>query len=292
MSGRLGLRPGVRLLLVALVEVAAGRGGELGRGQQPPGGRPSASEPPPVRAAAAVARWWLRPCTITRAALEQPPGQLLPDPRRRPVTSTVPSMRPPFTEQGCFASSRRCRARAAHLERVVAGLPTGVRRQRTDRLDAMVVGRSKDLPEAGVAGVDQVDLGQQVAVKWASPVGYPPVNWETFAFAWLLLSSARDSPQPGSTAAHRPVPEGPERSGGRWRRLRAGACAAVGGAKGHLTWPPPPVRGMPAMTRAPACERPALPWCSEAVASGDVMVDRVVPTGCGRISLVRLSSRR
>jgi len=290
-SGRLGLRPGVRLLLVALVEVAAGRGGELGRGQQPPGGRPSASEPPPVRAAAAVARWWLRPCTITRAALEQPPGQLLPDPRRRPVTSTVPSMRPPFTEQGCFASSRRCRARAAHLERVVAGLPTGVRRQRTDRLDAMVVGRSKDLPEAGVAGVDQVDLGQQVAVKWALPVGYPPVNWETFAFAWLLLSSARDSPQPGQ---RRPIgPSRRDRSAAE--AVGAGEGLAqpdVGGAKGHLTWPPPPVRGMPAMTRAPACERPALPWCSEAVASGDVMVDRVVPTGCGRISLVRLSSRR
>jgi hypothetical protein len=31
----------------------------------------------------------------------------------------------------------------------------------------MVVGRSNDLPDAGVAGVDQVDLGQQVAVKWA-----------------------------------------------------------------------------------------------------------------------------
>ena len=57
---------------------------------------------------------------------------------------------------------------AGQVERiVVAGLPTGVRRQRTDQLDAMVVGRSKDLPDAGVAGVDQVDFGQQVAVKWA-----------------------------------------------------------------------------------------------------------------------------
>jgi len=57
---------------------------------------------------------------------------------------------------------------AGQVERiVVAGLPTGVRRQRTDQLDAMVVGRSKDLPDAGVAGVDQVDLGQQVTVKWA-----------------------------------------------------------------------------------------------------------------------------
>jgi hypothetical protein len=31
----------------------------------------------------------------------------------------------------------------------------------------MVVGRRKDPPDAGVAGVDQVDFGQQVAVKWA-----------------------------------------------------------------------------------------------------------------------------
>jgi hypothetical protein len=108
----------------------------------------------------------------------------------------------------------------------------------------------------------------------------------------LLLSSSRDSPQPESTAAaDRAVPEGPERSAGRCRRRRAGA-AWRGRSEGHLTWPPPPRSGMPAMTRAPACERPALPWCSEAVASGDVMVDRVVPTGCGRISLVRLSSRR
>ena len=56
---------------------------------------------------------------------------------------------------------------SGQVERVVAGLPIGVRRQRTDQLDAMVVGRSKDLPDAGVAGVDQVDFGQQVAVKWA-----------------------------------------------------------------------------------------------------------------------------
>jgi hypothetical protein len=33
-----------------------------------------------------------------RASLEQPPGQLLPIPAVAPVTSTVPSMRPSFTE--------------------------------------------------------------------------------------------------------------------------------------------------------------------------------------------------
>jgi hypothetical protein len=43
---------------------------------------------------------------------------------------------------------------SGQVKRVVAGLPIGVRRQRTDQLDAMVVGRSKDLPDAGVAGVD------------------------------------------------------------------------------------------------------------------------------------------
>jgi hypothetical protein len=43
---------------------------------------------------------------------------------------------------------------------VVAGLPAGVRRQRADQLDAMVVGRRKDLPDADVARVDQVGVGQ------------------------------------------------------------------------------------------------------------------------------------
>ena len=51
---------------------------------------------------------------------------------------------------------------AGQVERVVvAGLLTGVRWQRTDQLDAMVVGRSKDLPDAGVVGVDQVASGSR-----------------------------------------------------------------------------------------------------------------------------------
>jgi hypothetical protein len=43
---------------------------------------------------------------------------------------------------------------------VVAGLPAGVGRQRAGQLDAMVVGRSKDLPDTDIACVDQVDVGQ------------------------------------------------------------------------------------------------------------------------------------
>jgi hypothetical protein len=46
---------------------------------------------------------------------------------------------------------------------VVAGLPAGVGRQRAGQLDAMVVGRRKDLPDADITRVDQVGLGQQVA---------------------------------------------------------------------------------------------------------------------------------
>ena len=42
---------------------------------------------------------------------------------------------------------------------VVAGLPAGVGRQRAGQLDAMVVGRGQDLPDAAIARVDQVDLG-------------------------------------------------------------------------------------------------------------------------------------
>ena len=67
---------------------------------------------------------------------------------------------------------------------------------------------------------------------WALPVGYPPVNWETFAFAWLLLSSARDSPQPGQ---RRPI--GPS------RRDRS-AAEAVGAGEGlarALLWEEPRV---------------------------------------------------
>jgi hypothetical protein len=45
---------------------------------------------------------------------------------------------------------------------VVAGLEAGVGRQRAGQLDAMV-GGGKDLPDACVARVDQVDVGQQVA---------------------------------------------------------------------------------------------------------------------------------
>jgi hypothetical protein len=130
-----------------------------------------------------------------------------------------------------------------------------------------------------------------LSATWALPVGHPPVNGETFASAWLLLSSSHGSPQPGPTAAHRAVPVGtgaqprplPPTKGWRtlmWEERSSPHMAATSRS------------GVPAMTRAPACERPALPWCSEAVASGDVMVDRVVPTGCGRLSLVRLSSRR
>jgi hypothetical protein len=53
---------------------------------------------------------------------------------------------------------------AGQVERVVvAGLPAGVGRQWAGQLDAMVGGRSKELPDADVARVDQVDLGQQVA---------------------------------------------------------------------------------------------------------------------------------
>ena len=52
---------------------------------------------------------------------------------------------------------------AGQVERVlVAGLPAGVGRQRTDQLDAVVVVGGKDLPDADIAGVDQMNLGQQV----------------------------------------------------------------------------------------------------------------------------------
>jgi hypothetical protein len=50
---------------------------------------------------------------------------------------------------------------AGQVERVVvAGLPAGVERQRAGQLDAMVVGRRKDLPDTCVARVDQVGVGQ------------------------------------------------------------------------------------------------------------------------------------
>jgi hypothetical protein len=53
---------------------------------------------------------------------------------------------------------------AGQVERVVvASLPAGVGRQRAGQLDAMVVGGGKDLPDADVARVDQMDVGQQVA---------------------------------------------------------------------------------------------------------------------------------
>jgi hypothetical protein len=124
------------------------------------------------------------------------------------------------------------------------------------------------------------------------PVGHPPVNWETLGLAWRSSSAAHAT---AHSRSQRRRPIGPS------RRDRSAAQAVA--ADEGLALPGVEERrashmaatsrsGMPAMTRAPACERPALPWCSEAVASGDVMVDRVVPTGCGRISLVRLSSRR
>src|SRR5215207_3990210 len=82
---------------------------------------------------------------------------------------------------------------------------------------------------------------------WALPVGHPPVNWETLRLAWLLLSSSRDSPQPESTAAHRAVPEAVAADDGL-------APPGVGGAKSpHMA--ATSRSGMPAMTRAPACER-------------------------------------
>jgi hypothetical protein len=50
---------------------------------------------------------------------------------------------------------------AGQVERVVvAGLPAGVGRQRAGQLDAMVVGRRKDLPDTDIARVDQVGVGQ------------------------------------------------------------------------------------------------------------------------------------
>jgi hypothetical protein len=50
---------------------------------------------------------------------------------------------------------------AGQVERgVVAGLPAGVRRQGAGQLDAMVVGCGQDLPDADVARVDQVGVGQ------------------------------------------------------------------------------------------------------------------------------------
>ena len=53
---------------------------------------------------------------------------------------------------------------AGQVERVVvAGLPAGVGRQRAGQLDAMVVGRSQDLPDADIARVDQVAVRQQAA---------------------------------------------------------------------------------------------------------------------------------
>jgi hypothetical protein len=45
---------------------------------------------------------------------------------------------------------------------VVAGLPAGVGRQRAGQRHAVVVGCGQDLPDADVAGVDQMDVGQQV----------------------------------------------------------------------------------------------------------------------------------
>jgi hypothetical protein len=52
---------------------------------------------------------------------------------------------------------------AGQVERLlVAGLPAGVGWQRTDQLDAVVVGGGKDLPDADRARVDQMDIGQQV----------------------------------------------------------------------------------------------------------------------------------
>jgi hypothetical protein len=54
---------------------------------------------------------------------------------------------------------------------VVAGLPAGVRRQRADQLDAMVVGRRKDLPDADITRVDQVVSGSRsrAARSWWRP---------------------------------------------------------------------------------------------------------------------------
>jgi hypothetical protein len=45
---------------------------------------------------------------------------------------------------------------------LVTGLPATVRRQRTDQLDAVVGANGQDVVHAGVAGVDQVLIWQQI----------------------------------------------------------------------------------------------------------------------------------
>ena len=129
-----------------------------------------------------------------------------------------------------------------------------------------------------------------LSTTWALPVGHLPVNWRPGVLPGLLLSSSGDRPQPRSTAARRGRPGRAEAQRRPLPPAKAGA-AWRGGAKVTSHGRHLPI-GHAGDDEGPACERPALPWCSEAVASGDVMVDRVVPTGCGRISLVRLSSRR
>jgi hypothetical protein len=64
--------------------------------------------------------------------------------------------------------------KAGQVERVVvAGLPAGVGRQRTDSSTPWSSSAGKDLPDAGGAGVDQVDVGQQVhdGEVWV-PIGH------------------------------------------------------------------------------------------------------------------------
>src|SRR4029453_13158531 len=94
---------------------------------------------------------------------------------------------------------------------------------------------------AALTSAAQITSASGSTATWALPVGHPPVNRETLA---LPGSSSAAHATARSRGERRPEWAGPG-AGGAGRAVAAGEGLGqpdMGGAKGHLTWPPPPVR--------------------------------------------------